>query len=106
MAWDPKYIRFSGNTYTTATETVQVITDAGPGYLKAMGNRGGPHLLASDWVAIHLARWLGLQTFEFALIEVTDIDEILLGGKNSPSPARPSSPERWRVTSGAVVRRV
>ncbi|MEY3897998.1 MAG: hypothetical protein RLZZ214_3519 [Verrucomicrobiota bacterium] len=89
MPWQPQYISFAGDAFTTATETVFVTTDVGNGYLKAMGNRGGPHLLASDWVATHLARWLGLPTFEFALIEVTDIDEIPLGANKQavPGPA-------------------
>ena len=89
MSWQPRYIRFAGDAFTTATETVFVTTDAGNCYLKAMGNRGGPHLLASDWVATHLAQWLGLPTFEFALIEVTDIDEIPLGANKQavPGPA-------------------
>ena len=90
MPWQPQYIQFAASdAYTTATETVFVTTDAGNGYLKAMGNRGGPHLLASDWVATQLAEWLGLPTFEHALIEVTDIDEIPLGANRQavPGPA-------------------
>lgn len=78
MAWAPTHISFAGDAFTTATETVFVVTDAGNGYLKAMGNRGGPHLLAADWVATQLASWFGLPTFEIALLEVTDIDEIYL----------------------------
>lgn len=88
MAWQPQHIHFAADAFNTATETVLVATDAGNGYLKAMGNRGGPHLLAADWVATHLAQWLGLPTFEFALIAVTDIDEIPLGSKCAePGPA-------------------
>lgn len=89
MPWQPQFIRFAADAFTTATETVFVTTDAGNGYLKAMGNRGGPHLLAADWVATHLAQWLGLPTFEFALINVSDIDEIPLGSSKfaEPGPA-------------------
>ena len=89
MSWQPQHIVFAADAFTTATETVFVTTDAGNGYLKAMGNRGGPHLLAADWVATHLAQWFGLPTFEFALIEVTDIDEIRLGPNKFvvPGPA-------------------
>lgn len=89
MSWQPQHIKFAGDAFTTATETVFVTTDAGNGYLKAMGNRGGPHYLAADWVATHLAKWLGLPTFEFAIIEVTDLDEIFLapGKLAKPGPA-------------------
>lgn len=89
MPWQPQYIQFAGSAFTTATETVFVTTDAGNGYLKAMGNRGGPQYLAADWVATHLAQWLRLPTFEFALINVTEIDEIPLGAnrKALPGPA-------------------
>jgi hypothetical protein len=86
MPWQPQHIKFAADVFTTATETVFVTTDAGNGYLKAMGNRGGPHLLASDWVATQLAEWLGLPTFEYALIEVTDIDEIPLGANKHAAP--------------------
>ena len=41
-----------------------------------MGNPGGDHLLACEWVGTDLARWLGLSTFDFALIEVTELDEL------------------------------
>lgn len=86
MTWQPQHIVFAVKTFTTATEAVYVTTDIGKGYLKAMGNRGGPHLLAADWVATHLAAWLGLPTFEIALIRVTDIDEIPLGANRSVQP--------------------
>lgn len=64
MAWQPTIIRRADQGFATAAETVRVTTDAGPGYLKALGNRGGPHRLAADWVGTQLARWLGLPTFD------------------------------------------
>jgi hypothetical protein len=65
-----------------------------------MGNVGGEHCLACEWVATHLARWFKLPTFDFALIEVTDLDEIPLfrGGQAQPGPAfitRAESGEPW-----------
>jgi hypothetical protein len=89
MTWQPTYIQFAEEAFKTATETALVTTDAGKGYLKALGNRGGPHYLAADWVATHLARWLGLATFEFAILEVTDLDEVLFanGKRAEPGPA-------------------
>ena len=66
MPWLPTTILRADVPYNTATETVRVNTDAGTAFLKAMGNRGGPHLLASEFVGTHLARWFGLPTFDFA----------------------------------------
>lgn len=80
MSWLPQSVLFTLRTYSTATETVFVQTDAGPGYLKALGNRGGPHLLAAEWVATHLARWLGLPTFDFAILKLDETNEVHLGG--------------------------
>lgn len=103
MPWQPTTIKRPDKVFTTATETVRVTTDAGPGYLKALGNRGGPQYLAADWLATQLAAWLGLPTFEFAIIQVTDIDEIQFkSGKAQPGPAfitREQSGMTWGGTA-------
>src|SRR5436309_15295437 len=75
MPWLPTIVRHVDKAYRTAADTVRVTTDAGPGFLKALGNHGGPHLLAAEWLGTHLAQWLGLVTFDFALISVTPDDE-------------------------------
>ncbi len=99
-AWKPtEILRFIRN-FDTGTQAALVLTDAGEGYLKAMGNRGGEHCLACEWVATHLARWFKLPTFEFALLEVTDLDEIPLfgGGHAQTGPCfitRAESGEPW-----------
>ncbi len=88
MSWEPKTIKRPGKPLSTATETVRVVTDAGPGFLKALGNKNGPHLLAKDLIGTQLAAWLGLPTFEYALIEVTADDEIQFkNGAVQPGPA-------------------
>ncbi len=98
--WQPtEILRFIRN-FGTGTEVVLVLTDAGEGYLKARGNVGGEHCLACEWVATHLARWFELPTFDFALLEVTDLDEIPLyrGGQAQPGPSfitRAESGEPW-----------
>jgi hypothetical protein len=100
QSWPPKEIlRFIRN-FDTGTEAVLVLTDVGQGYLKARGNVGGEHCLACEWVATHLARWFKLPTFDFALLEVTDLDEVPLfrGGQAQPGPAfitRAESGEPW-----------
>ena len=98
--WRPTEILRFIRGFDTGTEAVRVLTDVGDGYLKAMGNRGGEHCLACEWVATHLARWFKLPTFDFALIEVTDLDEIPLssGTFARPGPAfitRAESGETW-----------
>lgn len=69
--------------------TLIVSTDAGLGYLKALGNPDGPHALAKDLIGTHLAAKLGLPTFDYALIEITEIDDLPFakGGKAEPGPA-------------------
>lgn len=88
MVWQPTTIRRPDKLFATATETVRVTTDAGPGFLKALGNRGGPQYLAADWLGTQLAAWLGLPTFEFIIIAVTPEDEIhFKNGLAQPGPA-------------------
>jgi hypothetical protein len=74
--WQPTIIRRFVKALPTSACTVIVETDAGKGYLKALGNNEGPNILACEWVGTRLANWFGLPTFDFAQIDVTDIDEI------------------------------
>ena len=71
MPWVPTYIRRPDQALKTATDTVRVTTDAGLGYLKALGNHGSPHYLAADWVAMPLAGWFGLPISDFAITALT-----------------------------------
>lgn len=88
---------------------ILVETDAGPGYLKAIGNPGGPHVLACDLVGTHLAARLGLPTFDYALVEITELDELPFhrGGIAEPGPAlitRLESGSTWGNDSGLLKR--
>jgi hypothetical protein len=69
--------------------TAIVQTDAGRAYLKGVGNPEGLHALACEYVGTHLARLFGLKTLEFAIIPITEGDEIPLGGNDfvQPGPA-------------------
>lgn len=89
MSWQPTKIKLVDRALATATDAVRVKTDAGYGFLKALGNHGGPHLLAADWIGTRLAAWLGLPVFETAIIEVGAAPEIPFvgGGKAAPGPA-------------------
>lgn len=89
MPWQPAIIRHAVQAFPTAASAVLVATDAGQGYLKALGNDGGPHRLAADWVGTQLAQWLGLPVFDFAVIEVLPENEIPFfnGSRALPGPA-------------------
>jgi hypothetical protein len=87
--WQPRLlldVAFSVDTSTGATE---VNTDAGRAFIKPMGNRQGPHVLATDWVGTHLANWFGLSTFEIAILRLTDGDVFPLprNHRSQPGPA-------------------
>jgi len=88
--WNPTtFVRFE-EAYDTSMGTARIVTDAGPAYIKAMGNRQGPHALASELVGTQLARWFGLRTFEFSILTLDEtVDEIpfLRGGKAASGPA-------------------
>jgi hypothetical protein len=94
--WQPKIIRRFIKSVATATETVLVETDQGRGYLKALGNKSGPHALACEWVGTNLAKLVGLQTLDFSIIEIANDDEIpLASGKLAlPGPAFITRAER------------
>jgi hypothetical protein len=99
-AWHPTEIRRFVRSVPSGTGVAVVMTDAGEGYLKAIGNPEREHVLACEWVATHLARRLGLPTFDFSLIRVTDVDEIPLpnGGEANSGPAfitRAENGEPW-----------
>lgn len=99
QAWKPTTIRRFIKAFPTSARTVLVETDAGKGYLKALGGPEGPHTLACEWVGTQLAKWFGLSTFDFAMIPVTEEDELPFdGGRALPGPAfitRGESGDQW-----------
>ncbi len=83
-SWQPTTFHRFEEGLDTSMGTARIMTDAGAAYVKARGNRQGPHPLACEWVATQLARWFGLPTLEFALMSIdASVDEIpyLRGGK-------------------------
>lgn len=84
--------------------TARIVTDAGKAYCKAIGNPEGPHALACEWVGTHLARWLGLPTFDCALLTVDEVDEIPLGDQTwaKPGPAFVSRAESGHAWGGSA----
>lgn len=87
--WQPTEILRWVCSKPSSTGVAIVVTDAGEGYLKAMGNPEGEHVLACELVATQLARLFALPTFDYALIEVTGVPEIWLpnGDVATPGPA-------------------
>jgi hypothetical protein len=89
---------------------VRVETDAGEGFLKAMGNPEGPHVLACELVGTLLAEWLGLPTLDSAIIWVGSDDEIEFegGGKAAPGPAFITRAEKGMSWGGdsATLRKI
>ncbi len=78
--WLPTTFRRWERAYDTSVGTARIVTDAGPAYIKPLGNREGPHVLACELVGTQLARWFGLRTLEFSLMDVdAEVDEIFLG---------------------------
>lgn len=88
--WTPTMFRRFVKGLNTSMGTAEIITDAGPAFIKALGNPEGPHQLACELVATRLAKWFGLPTFEFQIISIdAKVDEIPYnkGGSAASGPA-------------------
>src|SRR5258707_4221343 len=89
-AWQPRVVEQVWFSLDTSMGTARVRTDAGDAYLKALGNRQGPHPLACELVATRLAAWFGVSTFDAAVLPLP-VDGIDIpfhrGGKAMPGPA-------------------
>ena len=73
----------------TSTRVMRVETDVGEGFLKALGNPEGPHVLASEWVGSQLADLLSIPTLDFALMAIDSSTELPMkdAGHALPGPA-------------------
>jgi hypothetical protein len=100
--WNPNTISRAIRGLTTAARTVQVETDQGEGFLKALGNPEGPHILACELVGSLAADWLGLKTLDFSIIDVTDPEDVAFEGHSwaQPGPAFISRAEATGFTWG------
>ena len=102
-SWHPTHVeRWEECDERSSTGVARIRTDAGPAYLKAIGNAEGPHALVREWVGTAVARWFGLTTFDFAQITLEPNLEIPLGkGKEAePGPAFVTRAERGGSWSG------
>lgn len=101
--WKPKSIERWIHAVPSSTSAMRVETDVGNGYLKALGNNEGPHALACELIGTQLADWLGLPTFDFAIVQVTESDELWFhskSGQASPGPAFITREEQGQTWGG------
>ena len=87
--WPPTVFRRFSRGLRTSMATAEVVTDAGPAYLKAIGNPEGEHALAADLLGTQLAAWFDLPTFEFGVLLLTPSDQVPLTHNQvaQPGPA-------------------
>lgn len=69
--WKPTRLVRLVESYDTSMGTTKVKTDGTFAYLKAMGNRQGPHAVACELVGSHMAKAFGLVLPDFALLPLT-----------------------------------
>lgn len=79
--WQPTIFLRHIETIGSSSRTAIIQTDAGRAYLKAINNPQSPHILACDWIGTKLAQRFGLKTFDVAILELDDGDEIQLDQK-------------------------
>ncbi|QNL18861.1 hypothetical protein HXX25_05570 [Hyphobacterium sp. CCMP332] len=73
-SWQPIEINRSIQAIHSSTKVVKVMTDAGIGYLKGMGNPQGDQALSCELVGTELAHMVGLNTAPCAILDVCDIE--------------------------------
>ncbi len=102
--WRPTLIKRVIEPLTTSTRPVKVLTDAGIGFLKGIGNPAGTDALAEELVGTELARWLGLKTPPFALLDVRNLKIPMIGrGDVVEGPAFVSSELRGSTSDGGTA---
>lgn len=85
-AWEPKRFRRQVETIKSSSLTAVIETDAGRVFLKAINNPQGVHVLACEWIGTKLAHRFGLKTFDIAILELAEDDEIPLDDKTNAAP--------------------
>lgn len=72
--WRPNSIQRFIEGFRTSTRVVKVATDIDIAFLKGLGNPQGADSLASELVSGELARWFGLTTPDFSILNVQGIE--------------------------------
>lgn len=102
--WPPTQILRHIKSHPTGAEVIQLKSDAGEAYLKGLGNAAGPHALACEWIGTGLAELFGLPVFDYAILDVTEIDELPFasGGSVEAGPAFVTRAEAGMPWGGAA----
>lgn len=96
----PKEVQREIELFPSSTRPARVATDAGEGFIKALGNPQGPAALISELVAGELCAWFGLKIPPFAVIEQCAIEIPFLNGVGNFMPPLFFS----RAVDGAATR--
>jgi hypothetical protein len=76
--WHPRLIRRLVAVKETGTEVAEVVTDQGAAFVKFLGNREGPHVLAAEFIGTGLAALMGLPVLDWSILTYDGIPEIRL----------------------------
>lgn len=98
--WKPTTFLRYVCTVQSSSRTALIETDAGAAYLKAINNPEGVHILACDWFGTHLARRFGLPTFDVAVLELMELDEIPINDMLAQNGSSFVSREEDGITMG------
>ncbi len=85
--WHPTQFQEFSRRLDSSTQVCQITTDAGPAYIKCLGNREGPHAIACDWIGTRLAELMGMPTFDYAILKLEPDDVPFTGGREQAGPA-------------------
>lgn len=109
MSWSPTDILRFERSFPTNSCAAQVLTDAGRAFIKAMGPHEHPNALACELIGTQLAEWLGLSTFDYAVVNLDEFVEIELRSRGGeligiarPGPAFLTREETGSSWSGEV----
>jgi hypothetical protein len=70
QGWRPTtFLRFE-IALDTSMATVRLVTDAGPAYIKGLGNRQDLHPLACEGVGTQVARWIMVELGQHGLTHI------------------------------------
>lgn len=87
--WQPHGRLRVQESYDSSMGTTRVRIGKDVVYVKAMGNRQGPHALACEYVGTRLAEWYGLPVAEYAVypLSAEDCFDLPRGARAAPGPA-------------------
>ena len=99
LSWHPRTIRRVVAAKDTGSEVVEAVTNAGAGFVKFLGNKEGPHILAAEFIGTLLAGEMGLPILDWHVFEYDGFPEIRL---HSGSLAKAGSAWSTRKVEGFV----